>query len=163
MGRSLQSVVLVVASTALLGCGTTPAAPTPASPEQFDPTALFARLAGPYTLTIEADESCPVPPSVEVLNYDVSLQLTRFRYLGVRVPGKDFVGDLWALASEEQGFTLRWNVDCEGADMVGSTAFYLCGQGSAFATDGTIAGVLLGGYRPFCTSGSHRFVFQRRH
>ena len=47
------------------------------------------------------------------------LQVTRFRYLNVRVPGKDFVGDLWALAREEQGLTLRWNVDCEAPDMVG--------------------------------------------
>ena len=162
MRRSLQSMVVVVAFTALLGCGTTPVAPAQASSEEFDPTALFARLAGHYTLTIEVDESCAVPPSVEVLNYDVWLHQTRFRYLGVRVTGEDFGGDLWALAREEQGFNLRWNVDCEAPDMVGSTAFYLCGEGSAFATDGTIAGVLVGGYRPFCTSGSHRFVFQRR-
>ena len=102
------------------------------------------------------------PLSVEVLNYDVRLEPSRFRYLGVRVSGKDFVGDLWALAKEEQGFTLRWNVDCEVPDMVGSNAFYLCGQGAAFAKGDTISGVLVGGYRPFCTSGSHRFVFQRR-
>ena len=61
------------------------------------------------------------------------------------------------------GFTLRWNVDCEAPDMVGSNAFYLCGQGAAFAKGDTISGVLVGGYRPFCTSGSHSFVFQRRH
>ena len=83
MRRSLQSVVLVVAFTALPGCGTTPAAPTPASSEEFDPTALFTRLAGPYTLTIEADESCPVPPSVEVLNYDVLLHI-----VAVPLPGR---------------------------------------------------------------------------
>ena len=46
MRRSLQSMVVVVAFTALLGCGTTPVAPTQASSEEFDPTALFARLAG---------------------------------------------------------------------------------------------------------------------
>jgi hypothetical protein len=161
--RSLQSVVLVVAFTALPGCGTTPVAPTPASSAEFDPTALFARLAGPYTLTIEANENCPVPPSVEVLSYDVLLHSeARYRYLGIRASGEDLVGDLWALATEEEGLMFRWNVDCEGADMAGSTAFYLCGQGYAFAKDGTIAGLLVGDYRPFCTNGAHRFVFQRR-
>jgi hypothetical protein len=33
--------------------------------------------------------------------------------LGVRVPNTDLVGDLWALAKEEDGFTFRWNVDSE--------------------------------------------------
>jgi hypothetical protein len=149
---------------ALTGCGTTPVAPTQGSSAEFNPTALFARLAGSYTLTIVADENCPVPPSVEVLNYDVSLAHSdaRYRYLGVRALAGDFVGGLWALTSEEQGLMFRWNVDCDAAGMVGSTAFYLCGQGYAFAKDGTIAGLLVGDYLPFCKNGAHRFVFQRR-
>jgi hypothetical protein len=171
MRRCLESIVLVVTFIALLGCGTSPSPTTPrqTSPAAFDPTALFARLAGPYTLTFEADESCPLPPPLKVLTYDVLLEPSPFRYLGVLVPGKAFVGDLWVLAREEQGFTLRWNVDCEAPDTVGSTAFYLCGEGAAFSTGATISGVLRGGnvyldidHRPFCTNGSHRFVFQRK-
>ena len=173
MTRCLESIVLVVTFIALLGCGSTsPIAPGPTRPPEFDPAALFAKLAGPYTLTFEAHEDCPLPPSLKVLTYDVWLEATRNRYLGVRVPSKPFVGDLWVLAREEEGFTLRWNVDCEAPDTVGSTSFYLCGEGAAFPTDGTIAGEIRGtvyqGYfdidhRPLCTNGSHRFVFQRRH
>jgi hypothetical protein len=173
MNRSLQSIVLAVTLGALLGCGASPTAPGPTRPPEFDPAALFATLAGPWTLTFEADESCPVPPSLKVLTYDVLLDPTlRYRYIGVRVPGKDFVGDLWVLAREEEGFTLRWNVDCEANDTVESTSFYLCGEGAAFAANGAISGVLQGGNvhyglfdidrRAFCTNGSHRFVFERR-
>jgi hypothetical protein len=169
MRRCLESVVLVVTFIALFGCGTSPIAPGPTRPPEFDPAAVFAKLAGPYTLTFEAHEDCPLPPSLKVLTYDVWLAPTRFRYLSVLVPSKAFVGDLWALAKEEDGFTLRWNVDCEVPDSVGSTSFYLCGQGVAFASDGTISGLLQGpsGYldtdhRPFCANGSHRFAFRRR-
>ena len=42
------------------------------------------------------------------------------------------------MAREDEGFTLRWNVDCEAADTAGSTSFYLCGEGGAFATEGTM-------------------------
>ena len=169
MRRCLESISLAVTLIALLGCGTSPTAPGQTGSAEFDPAALFARLAGPYTLTFEADESCPLPPSLKVLTYDVVLEPSRYRYLGVRVPSKDFVGDLWVLAREEEGFTLRWNVDCEVSDTVGSTSFYLCGEGGAFATEGTISGALGGrnvyldrDHRPLCTDGSHRFVFQRR-
>ena len=172
MKRCLESIVLVVTFIALLGCGTSPTAPRKTGPAEFDPAALFAKLAGPYTLTFEADESCPLPPSLKVLTYDVLLQPSRYRYLGVLVPRKDFVGDLWVLATEDEGFTLRWNVDCEAPDTVGSTSFYLCGEGAAFATDGTLSGVLQGGHvwsgyldidhRPFCTNSSHQFAFRRR-
>jgi len=167
--RWLESIVLAVTSIALLGCGTSPTAPEQTGPAEFDPAALFARLAGPYALTFEADESCSLPPSLKVITYDVVLEPSRYRYLGVRVPNKDFVGDLWVLAREEEGFTLRWNVDCEAPDTVGSTSFYLCGEGGAFVTEGTISGVLGGrnvyldtDHRPFCTDGAHRFVFARR-
>ena len=37
MRHSLQSMVVVVAFMALLGCGTTPVAPTQASSREFDP------------------------------------------------------------------------------------------------------------------------------
>ena len=173
--RCLESVALLVALIALLGCGTSPTAPGPAtapgqtSPPEFDPTALFAKLSGPYTLTFEADESCPLPPSLKVLTYDVLLQPSRFRYLGVLASSKPFVGDLWVLAREEQGFTFRWNVDCEAADIIGSTSFYVCGQGAAFVTGGTISGVLQGAnvyldsdHRPLCANTSHQFVFRPR-
>jgi hypothetical protein len=139
MRRCLRSIGPVVTLIALLGCGRSPTAP---AQTVFDPAALFATLAGPYTLTFEADESCTLPPSLEVLTYDVVLEPSRFRYLGVRAPSKALVGDLWVLASEEEGFIFRWNVDCEGRDTVGSTSFYLCGEGAAFATEGTISGVL---------------------
>jgi hypothetical protein len=182
MRRCLESIVLVLTFIALPGCGTSPIAPGPTRPPEFDPAAVFAKLAGPYTLTFEADETCPLPPSLKVLTYDVWLEpVTRYRYLGVHVPSEMFVGDLWALAREEDGFTLRWNVDCEVPDTVGSTSFYLCGQGAAFVSDGTISGYLQGtngyliagvlqgatGYldlthRPFCANGPHRFVFRRR-
>jgi hypothetical protein len=178
----MKSIVVVVTFISLLGCGTSPTAPGQTRPPDFDPAALFARLAGPYTLTFEANESCPLPPSLKVLTYDVLLEpVTRYRYLGVRVPSESFVGDLWALANEEEGFTLRWNVDCEVPDTVGATSFYLCGQGSALVSDGMISGFVQGtngslifgvlqganGYldmnhRPFCANGPHRFVFQRR-
>ena len=159
--KRIESIVVVAALVALGGCGTSPTGPEQSGPADFDPAALFARLAGPYSLTFEADATCPVPDSLQTLSYDVVLQQTRFRYLGVRVPDKLFVGDLWALAREEEGFTLRWNVDCEAPDAVESTTFYLCGQGHATAADGTISGALVGGYRPFCSSGSHRFVLRR--
>jgi hypothetical protein len=169
--RMLSRLSVAVFLFAAMACGgsSTTTAPGQTGPAEFDPAALFAKLAGPYTLTFEADESCPLPPSLRVLTYDVLLEPSRFRYLGVLVPGKAFVGDLWLFAREEEGFTLRWNVDCEAPDTVGSTSFYLCGEGAAFATDPTISGVLQGGnvyldidHRPFCTNGSHRFVFQRR-
>lgn len=177
MRRCLESIVLVVTLTAVLGCGTSPTAPGPTlrpqpGPPAFDPTALLAGLSGPYTLTFEADDAgCPLPPSLKVITYDVWLRpAPRFRYLGVDVPSKQFVGDLWALTREEDGFTLRWNVECEVPDIVGSISFYLCGEGRAFATDeATISGVLGTpnvyldiDRRPFCTIGAHRFVFQRR-
>ena len=176
MRRCADSIVLIVTVIAVAGCGSSPtsperlpAAPAQTSPAPFDPADLFARLAGPYTLTFEADESCPLPPSLKTLSYDVVLRQSPYRYIGVLVPGKPFVGDLWALAREDQGFTLRWNVDCEAPDTVGSTSFYLCGEGAAFSTNGTISGVLGGrsGYldmdhRPLCANRSHRFVFQRR-
>jgi hypothetical protein len=172
MRRCLESFVLAVAFIVLIGCGSSPTAPRPTGPAEFDPAALFGRLAGPYTLTFEADESCPLPPSLKVLTYDVVLESSRTRYLAVRVTGKPFVGDLWVLATEQEGFTLRWNMDCDVPDTVGSRSFYLCGDGAAFATDGTISGAIPGnayrGYfdsdhRPFCPNGAaHRFVFRRR-
>jgi hypothetical protein len=169
MRRCLESTGLVVTFIALLGCGTSPTAPGQTGPREFDPAALFAKLAGPYTLTFEADESCPLPPSLRVLTYDVFLSPSPYRYLGVRAPSTAFVGDLWALAREEEGFAFRWNVDCESPDTVGTTSFYLCGEGLAFATGGTISGVLGTrnvyrdiDHRPFCAIGPHRFVFQRR-
>jgi hypothetical protein len=170
MRRSLESIALLVTFIALLGCGTSPTAPGQTGPPEFDPAALLAKLAGPYTLTFEADESCALPPSPKVLSYNVFLSRSPYRYLSVRVADKNVVGDLWLFGREEEGFTLRWNVDCEVPDTVGSTSFYLCGEGAAFATDdATISGVLRGGnvyldidHRPLCTSGAHRFVFQRR-
>jgi hypothetical protein len=169
MRRCLESIILVVTFIALPGCGTSPTAPRQTRPPEFDPAALFAKLAGPYTLTFQADESCPLPSSLKVLTYDVLLQPSRYRYLGVLVPSKPFVGDLWVLATEEEGFTLRWNVDCEVPDTVESRSFYLCGEGAAFATDTTISGALgtPNAYldtdrRPFCAIGSHRFVFRRK-
>ena len=164
MRRCLKSLVFIVTFMTLAGCGASPTAPAPVRTrvEEFDPSALFARLAGNYSVTFEADGSCPVPSSGKVLTYDVSLEPTRFRYLGVRVAAKDLVGDLWALTREDQGLTFRWNTDCDVADTVGSSSFYLCGQGAAVAGDGVITGFLVGAYRPYCTSGAHRFVFQRR-
>jgi hypothetical protein len=153
--------VLVVALAGLLGCGKSPTAPAPASTE-FDPTAVFSRLAGNYSVTFQANENCPVPSALKVVTYDVALEPTRFRYLNVRVTAKDLVGDLWALAREDQGFTLRWNVDCEVSDSVGSNVFVLCGQGAATVSEGTIAGALVGDYRPYCRDGAYRFVFQRK-
>jgi hypothetical protein len=89
--------------------------------------------------------------------------------MAVLVSNKPFVGDLWALAKEGAGFTFRWNVDCDIPDTVGSTSFYLCGDGdAAFAPDGTISGFLPANaysdmdHRPFCTSGFHQFLFQHR-
>lgn len=170
MRRCLESIVLVVTFIAVPGCGRSPTAPGQTGPPQtgppeFDPAAVFAKLAGPYTVTFEADESCPLPPSLKVLTYDVLLEPSPYHYLGVRVPSKPFVGDFWPFAPEQLG--LRWNVDCEGRDAIGSISFYLCGEGTAVATDGTISGVLRGAYldidhRPFCTNASHRFVFRRR-
>jgi hypothetical protein len=167
MRCDLKCIVLVVTCIGLLACGPSATAPGHTGPLDFDPTALFAHLAGPYALTFEADETCPVPPSLRVLTYDVSVNPTRFRYMGVLVPKKPFVGDLWVLAREDEGFTFRWNVDCEVPDTVGSKSFYLCGEGAAFSSNGTISGVLPANayldmdHRPFCTNGSHRFVFQR--
>src|SRR5688572_23763838 len=77
----------------------------------------------PATVTFEADESCPLPPSLKVLTYDVLLEPSPYHYLGVRVPSKPFVGDLWPFAAEQLG--LRWNVDCESPEAVGSISFYL--------------------------------------
>jgi hypothetical protein len=172
MRRYPQSIVLAAAFTTLLGCGTSPTAPGPATgAPQFDSAALLASLAGAYTLTIEADDAgCPLPPSMKVLTYDVWLEPgTPHRYLGVRVPGKPFVGNLWALAKEEDGFSMRWNVDCEAPDTIDSAPFYVCGEGPAFAAGGMISGVFGTGNvyldehrRSFCTIGAHRFVFQRR-
>jgi hypothetical protein len=153
--------VLVVGLVGLIGCGRSPTAPAPTSTE-FDPTAVFSRLAGPYSVTFQANENCPVPSALKVVTYDVALEPTRFRYLNVRVTAKDLVGDLWALSREEEGLTLRWNVDCEASDTVESRSFLLCGQGAATASDGAITGVLVGDFRPYCTNAAHRFVFERR-
>lgn len=165
----LESIVLGVASIVLLGCGTSPTAPGQPDPAEFDPTALFATLAGPYSLTFEADESCQLASSLEVITYEVVLQPSPYRYLSVLVRDKVFVGDLWVSAREEDGFTLRWNVDCEASDTVGATSFYLCGEGAASATGGAISGVLEGANvyfdidrRALCPNASHRFVFKRR-
>jgi len=167
MSRNLQPIILVT-FLGLSACGTPPTAPQRANPAEFDPTALFTTLAGAYTLTFEADESCSVPSSLKSVSYDVVLEQTPFRYLAVRAADKPLVGDLWALATKEAGFSLRWNVDCEVPDRIGSTSFYLCGQGGAFASDGAISGVihernayLDSDHRPFCATGSHRFVFRR--
>ena len=169
MRRCLESIVLIVTFIALLGCGTSPTAPGHTRPAEFNPNALFAKLAGAYTLTFEADASCPLPPSLNVLTYDVFVGVSPYRYLGVLVPGKDFVGGLWALATEAEGLAFRWNVDCEAPDTVGSMSFYLCGEAAASVTDGIISGVLRGGrayldadHHPFCMDGSHRFVFHRQ-
>jgi hypothetical protein len=140
------------------------------NPSAFDPAALFARLAGSYTLTFEADESCSLEPSLKVVTYDVSLGTTPFRYLAVLVPSHAFAGDLWALDRADQGFAFRWNVDCELPDTAGSTVFYLCGEGAAVTADnGTISGVFPGGniyfdadHRPLCATSGHRFVFRRK-
>jgi hypothetical protein len=167
MRRGLEFVVLAVLLTALPACSATPTGPDRTGPAEFDTTALFSRIAGSYTLTFDADDSCRLPPSLQQITYDVVLEPTRYRYLAVRVSGKPFVGDLWVLATEEQGFTLRWNVDCDTADTVGATTFYLCGEGDAQVTDGNIAGVLAGrgGYldvdhRPVCTNATNRFLFR---
>jgi hypothetical protein len=78
------------------------------------------------------------------------------------------VGALWALDREEDGLTLRWNVDCDVADAAGSAAFTFCGEGQAHVADGTLAGDLAWGKffdvnrQPFCTNASDRFVFRRR-
>jgi hypothetical protein len=167
MRRGLTSVVLVAGLIALPGCSSSPTAPERTGPTEFDTTALFSRLAGPYTLTFHADDSCGLPPALQALTYDVVLEPTRFRYLGVRVTGKPVVGDLWVLATEDLGFTLRWNVDCEVPDTAGATSFYLCGEGDAQVTDGNIAGALVprDGFldmdrQPYCANVSHRFVFR---
>src|SRR4051812_34643835 len=140
MRRCLASIAPVVTFIVVLGCGASPNAPGPTRPAEFDPAPLFARVAGRYTRTFEADDRCPLPPSLKVLTYDVVLEPSQHRFLGVRVAGKAFVGDLWVLATEEEGFTLRWNVDCDASDTAGSTPFYLCGEGAAFANDGSISG-----------------------
>jgi hypothetical protein len=149
-----------------LACGGAPTAPSQTRPPAFDPAALLGGLAGSYTLTFEADDSCPVPASLKALSYDVSLEPTRFRYLAVLVPHRALVADLWVSDREEDGFTLRWNVDCEVPDSIGTTSFYLCGEGAAFPTDGAISGVIHKGdayldrdHQPFCTIGSHRLSF----
>lgn len=114
MRHDPASLAVVETMIALVGCGASPTAPGRTAAPEFDPAVLFARLAGSYTLTFEADESCPLPPALKVLTYDAVLERTRYRYLGVRIPSNpNVIGDLWVLAREEQGFTLRWNVDCE--------------------------------------------------
>lgn len=151
----------------LVGCQTAPVAPTPGE-ATFDPSALFERVAGSYTLTFVADEGCALPQPLKVITYDVTLERSPYRYLGVRVPGKEFVGDLWLFGTEEQGFTLRWNTDCEVPDVIGSTSFRLCGEGTAPVTPGVLSGVLQSSFyrdsavRPYCASGTHRFEFRRR-
>jgi hypothetical protein len=159
---------LAAAFATLAGCGTSPTAPEPAGQTAYDPAALFERLAGPYSLTFTADERCPLPPALKVLEYDVSLERTPFRYLAVRVPGKAFVGDLWVFGTEKDGLTLRWNVDCDAHDTAGSTSFRLCGEGSAPVGETAISGMLQGTFyrdfanQPYCATGIHRFEFQRR-
>jgi hypothetical protein len=110
-----------------------------------------------------------VPASLKALSYDVWLEPTRFRYLAVFATRKPVIGDLWVHDREEDGFTLRWNVDCDVPDTAGTTSFYLCGEGAAFAADGAISGVIHKGnayldrdHQPFCAVGSHRFVLRRK-
>src|SRR5262249_35505238 len=59
MRFDLKCIVLVVTCVGLPACGTSATAPGQTGPLEFDPSALFAQLAGPYVLTFEADESCP--------------------------------------------------------------------------------------------------------
>jgi hypothetical protein len=166
--RGHVGLALSASLVGLLGCGTSPTAPAPGGQANFDPAALFERLAGFYTLTFVADEGCALPPSLRVLTYDVAVERSPYRYLGVRVQGKDIVGDLWIFGTEEQGFTFRWNTDCEALESVGATSFRLCGEGTAPVTHGVISGVLQPGFyrdsadRPYCANGAHRFEFRRR-
>jgi hypothetical protein len=159
---------LAAAFVALPGCGTSPTAPAQTGQALYDPTALFERLAGPYSLTFTADDGCPLPAALKVLTYDVTLERTPFRYLAVRVPGKNFVGDLWISGTANDGLTLRWNMDCDAHDTAGSTSFILGGQGLAPVTDAEISGVLQGNFyrdfskQPYCPTGAHRFAFKRR-
>src|SRR5215472_3464205 len=94
MRCDLKCIVLVVTCIGVPACGKSATASGPTGPLEFDPTALFAQLAGSYALTFEADESCPVPPSLRVLTYDVSLNPSQYRYMSVLVRNKPFVGDL---------------------------------------------------------------------
>jgi hypothetical protein len=176
MHRSLVNVAGALLFGVLLGCSSSPVAPSP--PPAGSPFAkTFAPLVGYHGLTIEIDERCAAfPPSLRVRHYDTVVENPGYHYLHVRVVGGGFsepviIAELWVGTEQIRWPShLKWN-QFEDATyperLTGSTQLYLSGSGEATVAESTISGLIHGtasikGSVPevSCT-GSHRFTFVR--
>jgi hypothetical protein len=161
----MKYVIFASMSCVLVGCGAE--SPTVGAM----PSKISAPLpAGAYTLRIDVDEKCVLPPEAMVRTYDVwvSAYDPRYDFLSVRaIDNPSLVGDLWFV----HGVLFRWNLneesgpsDCGSPETIGSTAFCIYGEGPwSAAPDGTISGVLNGGVdfgQQQCLNQSHQFVLR---
>ena len=171
----MRYVILAAMSCVLVGCGAD--SPTPTSPGYIPPLQISASppASGAYTLRIDVDERCALPPAAKVRTYDVSVPATdgRNAYVTLRTLDPSLFGDLWfGSRGGIGGVIFRWNGtedgfgSCGSPETIGSTTFCLYGEGPwSAATDGTISGVLNGGVdfgEQHCLKQSHRFVLRAK-
>lgn len=172
MFARMRSVILAAMSCVLVGCGGDSVTQAPTSPGSVPPLQIIASppAAGAYTLRIDVDERCALPPAARVRTYDVNLTTdVRFAYVAVRSVDPSLAGDLWFGARGGIGGVIfRWNgtedgfTSCGSPETIGSTPFCVFGEGPwSAAADGTISGVLNGGVdfgEQHCRNLSDRFV-----
>ena len=184
--RCLFTVICGPMLAALLGCNTSPTAPSSLPPPPASP---FATFTGYYTLTFEIDEKCAeFPQSLRVRVYDTVLEDPGWHFVPIWVIGGGFstpriLGDLFPdralnVPQDNSRFVFRWNDDYEYPEPpIGSTQLNFYGSGPATLTeqsragylhDSTISGTIFGDafitgdvprIRP--CAGSHRFTFLR--
>jgi hypothetical protein len=174
--RTMRYLILAAMSCLLVGCGSGSLTPTPTSSVDLPPLQISVPppAAGAYTLQIDVDERCALPPAAKERTYDVTLTTqVGYAYVAVRSVNPSLVGDLWfGSRGGIGGVIFRWNgtdngyTSCGSPETIGSTAFCLYGEGPwSAATDGTISGVLNGGVdfgEQHCLNESHRFVLRSK-
>ena len=165
MPRRLVPVGCGVMLTAMLGCTTSPAAPTSLGP----PSA--AKFAGDYALTIQIDEKCvEFPDSLKIWTYRAVLEDQG--YISIRVVGGAFteptvVGQFYLQDESRFRFVLNFNYD-ELDHYPKSPELLLYGSGEAIASESTISGAILGSasltgrFAGIGCAGPHRFIFARQ-
>jgi hypothetical protein len=134
---------------------------------------------GNYRLTIEIDEKCTeIPQTLRVRAYDVAVEDKGWHFIPVRIVGEGFGylgGELWP-PSPDGRYRFEWNNfdvgGCDYPEPIGSTQFYVCGDGFGTLSESTISGVIHGGAffegsgpRVYCRlpgGASHRFELVRQ-